>query len=98
MSYSLQVQQLIEAVKRLSLDDDLFLTPTIPQLEKMNIQFNMALGKKKELRIPVIRLLTNLPISSTKQLTRKMVSVIIDQTLDGRSDELIRQLANAIEA
>jgi hypothetical protein len=97
MKYSLRLQQLIEAIRRLSLKDDRFLPPTQKQLSKMNIQFNETLGKRKDLRVKIISELTGLPITSTKQLTRFTVSVIIDQTLDGKENECINELADALE-
>ena len=105
-SYSMQTLQLIEAVRRLSLNDDLFLTHTQKQLIKMNIQIAEAIDDdtmnskvKKALRIRVLRLLTGLPIASSKQLTRKSISVIIDLTLNGQANEQLRELAKkSIEA
>ena len=105
-SYSMQTLQLIEAVRRLSLNDDLFLPPTQKQLVKMNIQIAEAIDDdtmnskvKKALRIRVLRLLTGLPIASSKQLTRKSISVIIDLTLNGQANEQLRELAKkSIEA
>jgi hypothetical protein len=49
------------------------------------------------LRIGILRVLSGKDIGSSKQLTKKQVSVIIDQIQGGKSDGLIRELSTTLK-
>lgn len=97
-SYSMKTRQFIESIRRNSRNDTRFLPPTPKQLQKLIIQMDAALGKElKEKRVSVLKEITGLPITSSKQLTLHTLSVLIDETQEGKSDVELREIARSLE-
>jgi hypothetical protein len=89
--------QFCESIRRNAANDSLFLAPTPKQLAMMNIQLNADLGDWNDQRVKVLSFILNLPhLTSTKQLTRHTVSVIIGEILDGKSKEIVREIAEHV--
>lgn len=74
-----------EMLRKLFSEDRVYAAPSIAQLGLMNGLFSEALTDQNN-RIPVIRKITGLSaITSTKQLTRHTVGVLIDYLYDAES-------------
>jgi hypothetical protein len=98
---SLKATQFVESVRRNSANDSLFLEPTPKQLAKLNIQLNKDLGRElAPYRLPMLFfiLYENVPLAltSTRLLTRHTISVLIEETLDGKSKDILREIAQEI--
>ncbi len=64
---------------------------------KLIIQIEEVLQDKKN-RIPVLAAITGLPITSQNQLSQSTTSVLIDETIGDKSNEILRQIeADIIE-
>ena len=89
--------QFCESIRRNAANDSLFLAPTQKQLAMMNIQLNIDLGDWNDRRMDVLKFILRLPrLTSTKQLTRHTVSVIIGEILDGKSKAELQEIAEYV--
>ena len=89
--------QFCESIRRNAANDSLFLAPTQKQLAMMNIQLNIDLGDWNDRRMDVLKFILRLPrLTSTKQLTRHTCSVLIEETLNGKSRDIIQEIAKEV--
>ncbi len=93
--------QFCESVRRNAANDTLFLTPTHKQLAKLNIQLNEDLGPElATYRLAVLQFImypgAKLVLSSSKLLTRHAISTLIEEINEGKSKEIIKEIARYI--
>lgn len=110
MTQSLILQQLVEAVRRLSRLDVTFDRPTEKQLGMLNGTISEILKPwfdeapvhvspidKRKVRLHVLAELIGRNIATSKYLTRREVSVIIDLLLKEENHEPIYELARSTQ-
>ena len=90
------VKRFVIAVRVLSRRSDNYNSASQKSHTKLVIQMQHAL-KNQNNRKYVISAITGLPITSQKELTQASVSALIDQTLEGSSDNIIKQIEETIE-
>jgi hypothetical protein len=100
---SLKATQFCESIRRNAANDVLFLSATMKQLVKLNIQLNEDLGPELyPYRLAMLLFILypsmEVALSSTKLLTRHTISVLIEETLDGKSKEIIQEIARHVRA
>jgi hypothetical protein len=66
-------------------------------VKRLIIQMTDALENKK-LRNHVLAAITGLPITSQNQLTQGSTSILIDETNDGKSNEILRAIEEVVAA
>ncbi len=91
-----ELRQFILACRTRALQDEEFGYRTNAQATRLVIQIEAALKNKKN-RKAVLQAITGLPISSQNELTFWYHSVLIEETLEGRSDALLREIEMAVE-
>ena len=90
-----EIEAFVVSVRRRALADQEFSAPTQKQVVRLIIQIENALVHKKH-RVRVLAAITGLPIKSQTELTFHYHSVLIDETLEGRADELIGQIEGLV--
>lgn len=92
-----EVEAFVTAVRlRSRIQEDDYRGATLKQIVKLVIQIDRALVNKKN-RKRVLQAITGLPIKSQKELAGCIQSVLIDETLDGKSDSVLRGIEADLE-
>lgn len=92
-----QIKQFIIAVRTRSRAEMNTNTASRKSEIRLIIQLNAALWDKS-LRDPVLAAITGLRITSQDQLTQGSTSVMIDETNNGKSDEILRAIEEEVAA
>jgi hypothetical protein len=90
------VEAFVISVRRRALADQEFSAPTKPQVIRLIIQIENALVHKKH-RVRVLAAITGLPIKSQTELTFHYHSVLIDETKEGKADDILGRIERFVE-
>jgi hypothetical protein len=91
-----ELKQFIKSCRTRALHDEEFGVRTGKQAQKRAIQIGEGLRNPRNRRA-VLQAITGLPISSQKELTFWYHSVLIEETIDGHPDTLLREIEKAVE-
>lgn len=92
-----QIKQFVISVRTRSRAEMNIGGPSRDSVIKLIIQMNKAL-KNKHLRIHVLSAITGLPITSQNNLTQGSTSVLIDETKDSKSNNILRDIEDQVAA
>jgi len=90
-----EVEAFVVSVRRRAMTDEEFGAPTKKQVIRLIIQMENALVDKKN-RVRVLAAITGLPLKSQNELTFHYHTVLIDETMEGRSDGIIGEIEKYI--
>jgi hypothetical protein len=90
------VKQFIISVRARATQDTIYAIATRDQVIKLIIQMNAAL-EDKEMRKPVLSAITGLRVNTQTLLTAHYHSVLIDETMEGKSDAILRRIEGLVK-
>ena len=86
-----EVEAFVVSVRRRAMSDQDFSSATQKQVIRLIIQIENALVHKKH-RVRVLAAITGLPIKSQNELTFWYHSVLIDETKEGKANDIIGRI------
>ena len=90
-----EVEAFVVSVRRRAMSDQDYSGPTKPQVIRLIIQIENALVHKKH-RVRVLAAITGLPIKSQNALTFHYHSVLIDETKEGKANDIIGRIEGLV--